>query len=341
MRRASAALFWLLAFVGTLVALHVAARPDPLTSGRDILHQKMAELRSRSDRLDIVFVGNSHVYRSLNIQVFEAELSALGCPASAYNLGVQALTIYEQRAALAALEDLPGGPPRHVVLGPTFRARPQFDDLNDISVSAFYRLPDVPVLLDRWVTTEKLQGRRLLEAAYVYAAAQMPRGALHHRWWDERLELRSEPQFTAAVTTDGYLSLEAETLDRPETAARRATIDDFVESGGFARAIDPERVVAPVDPVSLEQLRARLDGVGSSRPVLLLQPTVFHREMQLLQDAWDEEVPLVNLARPDQVPALLEPQSWFDRTHVTEAVAVEVSRLAAQQICPILDEGAS
>lgn len=335
-KQLTTALAFVLALVATLTTVRLLSDIEPTTSGRDILHEKLAHLRAAQGSFDIVFVGNSHVYRTVNIEVFDAEMASLDCPVRSYNLGIQALTIAEQKVVLDAVAELPGGAPEFLVLGPTFRFRPMTPDLSDVSISSFYRARDIDDLLSTWVDTERLQGRRLLEAAYVYAAAQVPYGALHHRLWDERIETRTGTNFVAGIARDGYVSLEDEAIDRPATDERRQTLRDFVADGGFERAVDPGREIRPTPPLELQRLEARLTGAGTSTPVLLLQPTVLHREMAALEAAWTGDAPIVNLARPEAIPALLEPEGWFDRTHLTADAAADASRELARQMCAIV-----
>ncbi len=330
---------FLVGFSLSLSLVRVTARPDPVETGRSVLHEKFEALRTRTSTPDIVFVGNSHVHRTVVPAVFDGRMAELGCTVTSYNLGVVGLRRNELPSVLDAIDALRGGPPPYVVIGPALQLDIAYEGLSDLSTRSFYRSKDLGALVGRWQATDGIGGRNVPYVVGVYLGAQVPVGALHHLLHPERAQPVGAPPLLEAARRDGYLSLEDEAPFDPAIAAREADLDAFVASGGFAAALDPGRDATIDTRVFVSRWEDRLEAVGRSTPILLQEPSVFYREAAQVEAAFrraNPTVPVVNLSTPERLPQHLDPDEWFDRTHVRRGFAEAASVELANQMCPIV-----
>jgi len=107
--RALGAVARVLVGLGTFVAALVAFRAVAAPPGGSVIGGKSEYWRAHGHEYDTVFLGSSHVFRAFVPAEFERAAAQFGLEARAFNFGVQAVHLLEQRHLLRQiLADRPG-----------------------------------------------------------------------------------------------------------------------------------------------------------------------------------------------------------------------------------------
>ncbi len=323
--------------------LRFVAPPNPDYPWHPTLTAKWDHLSTTEDHYEVVFVGDSTVFQGIDPFIVSDELTALGCPASVYNLGVLGMTKLEYDETMHRLEDIPGGRPEVVV---TVNALPLLVGLaQDFSVRhrsyLDARRARETIEYMQGLPTEFNMGRdNQLDLLAAFVVNQVPQGAIHQQIFREasgrdeerlvgtQLGYRPWDEFWEEAGPDGPANL-------------HATIEVLVEDGRW----DQRWAEETPDPAEVERWMSTLDEHDEHTPsgslgVHMLVPTIFDAAMtSAVTDTWRDrrpDIPIINLVDRSLVGDYDDPDFFVDYIHLSELGGAAVSRAAAAQLCPIV-----
>jgi hypothetical protein len=328
--------------------LRVAVPPNPDYPWHPTLTAKWDHIRSTSEHYDVVFVGDSRVFRGIDPFLVESELERLGCPASVYNLGTVAMTKLEYDRTMEILEDVPGGTPEIVVTVDTLSllvgAIKDFSIRHRVFLTADAATEYVDYLSG--LPVEMGMGREnQIDLAAAFAIGQVPQGAIHQRLFSQRPGLDEERM---AGPLRGYEPWD-EFWEEAGPDGREnlfATLAPELANGGW------ERRWADVEPSADElerwitTLEAHSERAPSgSQPVHMLIPSFYDgATTAAVSEEWNErhpETPLFNLVDEELVGDYSDPSFFIDYWHLSQRGSDSVSVAAAAQLCPVIQANAA
>jgi hypothetical protein len=345
MRAARLGIFFVVALVLTSAGIRVLARPNPGYAWHPTLSAKLDHISSTGEHYDVVFVGDSRAFRGIDPHIVEAELARRGCAANVFNLGAVAMTKFEYDEMMSRLADAPGGTPEVIVtidalslsvgLLKDFSVRHRvYMDINDATKYLRYR-SSLP--LDFGDGTAELA-----DMAAGYAVNQVPVGAVHQLVFQQDAQLDERElvngqdgyqpwdQFYAEAGNDGLANL-------------RATLTPDVENGGWAARWARENPAADRVADWITTLEAHVDVVPeSATAVQMWIPSYYDSGLiEAVEAEWERSghaEPMINLVDESLVGDYTDPDFFIDYWHLSEAGSSAVSRAAAAQLCPIVED---
>jgi hypothetical protein len=336
---------FLVPFLVVCVLLRLLAPPNPDYAWHPTLTAKWDHLRTTEEHYDIVFVGDSRVFRAIDPSIVEDELAASGCPASVYNLGAVAMTKLEYDRTMEILDDLPGGTPEVVVtvdaltllvgLEKDFSVRHRGLLSADQASESLEYVRDLP-------TEFGVGFGNQVDLAAGFAVNQIPQGAIFTRLFQADSQLDEQ---RLVGPQRGYQPW-SEFWEEAGPNGREnlfATLAPELENGGWERRwADEEPTEAEID-----RWIATLDAhdrevPDSALPVHMFIPSYYDAgTTSAVTAAWRERrpgVPIVDLVDESMVGDYSDPGFFIDYWHLSQMGSEEVSRAAGQQLCPIVRE---
>lgn len=297
------------------------------------LKEKLLYFEAHKDAYDVVFVGSSRVLRGVVPPRFDAEMAARGFPVRSFNLAVAGMEPHEANAVVRRVLAMePAGLRWAVVeLGdwdPVIRPENRFkrraifwhDASETVSVLRTSVLLDEPVAARAdLVLTHVLHfaarslavGRGPDAARAIFGGEPAAAGPGLVRW--QGFEPYTETSYRFNPLRRRFL----ERLDEYRAAVRRLA--------------DGDETAASPEPYDTAALRAQVDMIRRAgvEPVHLIPPAP--RATPGLERLAREEGAAALLAfnRPRDYPQLFAVESRFDREHLTQVAAEELTRLLA------------
>lgn len=335
---------FVIVFGAVSVILRLLAPPNPDFAWHPTFSAKIDHLRTTEEHYDIVFVGDSRTYRGIDPVVFEAELSALGCPARSYNLGTLGMSKFEYDHMMEALATAPGGPPEIVVnVEVTTLLAGLIKDFS-LRHRGFMNLADADEYLEYKSNLPAedfgTDTPEILDTAAGFAVNQLPVGAVHQQLFEqpalqnedvlinEQQGFQPWPQFEAEAGPEGMANL-------------LATLTPELENGGW----EQRWAVEELDQERLDQwlaiVSAHMDAVpDDSQAVQLFLPSFFDEgTLGAIEEGWAESgrtEPIINLVDPELIGDYTDPAFFLDFWHLSPIGSETVSKAAAHQLCPII-----
>lgn len=337
---------FLAVFVVVSVIIRLLAPPNPDFAWHPTFSAKVEHIQTTDEHYDVVFVGDSRTYRGIDPVVLDAELAALGCPASTYNLGTLGMSKFEYDHMMEALADAPGGTPAIVVnvevttllagllkdFSLRHRGHMNLADANDYLVYKS-NLPAEDFGTD---TAE------ILDTAAGFAVNQLPVGAVHQQLFEQPAEVNEEvligeqqgfqpwPEFEADAGPDGMANL-------------LATLTPELENGGWEQRWATEELDAERLDQWLAIVESHMDAVpADAQGVQLFLPSFFDEgTLGAIEQGWAESgrtEPIVNLVDTELIGDYTDPTFFLDFWHLSPLGSEVVSKAAARQLCPLIEQ---
>lgn len=327
-----------LAAVGHLVRSQLSLR-DTLA-----LDAKLDYYQAHRADYDLVFVGNSLVYRGVSPPLFDARMAERGYTVRSFNLASGGMREAEVDLLVRHLLRT-GDPPRHMLLGRvsnsariwswergTWRVVAWHTPQNTVAAMHSAWLLPAPRderlrlaatharLFGQWLTTFG-GGPRILRHL---RSAQLA-GAQSGRWaasagFQDLESLSGRHHFRRRHRR--FLRRKQRFVKRVETNLRRRRPMALRTEGSLQRQV---------------RLAERVRAAGSS-PVFVISPS--QAGFARLDPAVLGGIPLLNFDQPALYPDLFDPELRFDAMHLGRAGAEIYSRLLADAFADLLDEGA-
>ncbi len=291
----------------------------------ELIDQKLAEIASLEAPPVNVFIGSSHVYRSVNPVLLDQQLESRGLGSGTYNLAAQNLSPSE---ALETMRDLrhQGLRPQTIILEPTLNVVPRPANLQTLRVIRHMDWETtrrvLTVIADSdfsWPGKVRAGTRTLLP----FADNVSGRGHLAGLWLDH-LPKSEQPSLQR-----GYLALEAQS--GPLIAERRRRFLSSID--GWRSREFPESSIRDLTSAELDLWQLVVDEASSmgAQLVFFFPPLKLRSSGPLtLYRGLSREFPAVpTIAYFEGMGPewMYEPSLWFDHGHVAETMT---GRLAEQ-----------
>ena len=333
-----------LILVAALIRVTVPANPD--YAWHPTLTAKLDHIRSTTEHYEVVFVGDSRVFRGIDPFIVQSELERLGCPASVYNLGSVAMTKFEYDRTMEILDGPPGGTPEIVVTVDTlsllvgvfrdFSTRHRGYLTADDAAEYVDYLRGLPVEMGGMGLANQI------DLSTAFAVAQIPQGAIHQRLFvqppgldEERMAgpqrgYRPWDEFWEEAGPDGRENLFATIAARTRQRGLGTSMGRRGAQRRRARAVDHD---------SGEAQRTALP--RGSQPVHMFIPSYYDgATIAAVAEEWNErhpETPLFNLVDEELVGDYSDPSFFIDYWHLSQRGSEAVSAAAAVQLCPVIE----
>jgi hypothetical protein len=320
------------AFVGVGVASHDPDRLDP----RSLASAKLAEFAEDKDSYEVVFVGNSRMYRHASPAVFDRRMAANGHPLRSYNLGAPNMSFPEIDYMIRRVLATRPAKLEWVVLDMTFPWQLDERNFETRRVEHWHDARALRTALDLALRTddpERLGWRGALQHLGKFVQRFVGYG-------------RRADDLTEPVTRDllenherGHVPLR--TGDREARDERRQEfLDDIAEYGlrvAHTTATPPWRV--RVDPLQEELLSRSIDGLHAVgvRVLTFVPPVPMALTYLDLDGAGGVGDLHLEYNDPRQFPDLFEVDRRFDVGHLSERGARAWSRDLADALAAYLD----
>ena len=294
--------------------------------------EKLALLHTLTPPAYTAAFGSSHIHNGFDPRAFDRATAGSPLATRSLNLAVYGGSQAEQRVmALQFLHQLKPPPtpqPCLVLLELTAGANFTNDHLVHPRAINLYDLPTarfVADLTDPGMSRKQRFGR----GAYAYVAS-----ALHYLsigMLSSRIFVPAiDPVLLQAQTVDDRRGLQVE----QPTPRNQAYIHKLLASAPAHPTLD-HQALSPGNSELIEQLAQ-----SSPVPNVSFAYIIFPKLSDLTQSpdfpdhlqAAGQQVPIINLARPERFPALYQPQLWFDDAHFDEAGSAAGTAVLAQQL---------
>jgi hypothetical protein len=334
-----------MALVLTSAGIRLLARPNPDYAWHPTLSAKLDHIAETDEHYDVVFVGDSRAFRAIDPHIVEAELGRRGCSANVFNLGAVAMTKFEYDEMMSRLASAPAGTPEVIVtidaltlnvgLLKDFSVRHRVHmDINDAAAYLRYR-SSLPSDFGEGTT-------EVADMAAGYAVNQIPVGAIHQLVFEQDAQLDEHELVNGQA---GYQPWEEFYADAGPggMANLHATLEPELANGGWDRRWAREDPTADRVDDWITTVAAHLDVVPeTSTAVQMWIPSYYDAGLlESITAEWERRghrEPMINLVDESLVGDYTDPDFFIDYWHLSEAGSIAVSRAAAAQLCPIVDE---
>jgi hypothetical protein len=350
--RALAIAVFALAAVLSVVGLDILTPEDELPS-LGMFGKKVEYLRRHHDRYNVLFVGTSTIYRSIDPVALREIAARRGCDVRAFNLGVSKLRLTELRHVR---ERLPASMLRDydlIVLSPMTPSGIEVANWPSSRVQYFADWEGyVSSLVDIWEYPTDRQLKNLyfavmLTGSHLYellGIGQLTAGI--SGWPQAGAGNQTGDLFDGGAILDfsrhGFVALD----DEPDEAFRRRA-DAITRNPAYfhklkAESDDPGPYAGPVAQRAWRRVERSMDFFADiDVPKLIFLPPMVARRAEdraLTEHAAALGMPVLNYNQIHRYPELFDHRKWFDYYHVNQAGADAVTRLLGEDICSFIDK---
>lgn len=340
------ALFFAVPCLVAMAVVRAVAPPNPDFAFHPTLTAKLDHLAETDEHYEVVFVGDSRVFRAIDPEIVEAELSRLGCPANAYNMGSVAQTKLEFDHVMDVLDDLPAGTPEIIV---SFDALTLLVGvLKDFAVRHRVHMDarDAATYLEYKANlpaedfgTDVLE---LADTAAAFALNQVPVGAIHQQLFEQ---VPTQDDTRLATELDGFTPWPEFYEDAGENGLANlyATLEPELRNGGWERRWADEQPSPDRLDKWVKTVAAHIDAMpDDTTRVHAFIPSFYDAgTTAAIVDAWNANgrpEPVINLVDTELVGDYSDPSYFIDFWHLSEVGSVATSTALAEQLCPIVTE---
>jgi hypothetical protein len=342
MRAARVGFLFVSALVLTSAGIRVFAPPNPDYAWHPTLSAKLDHIAETTEHYDVVFVGDSRAFRAIDPHIVEAEFSRRGCPANVFNLGAVAMTKFEYDEMMSTLASAPGGTPDVIVTVDALTLNVGL--LKDFSVRHRVHM-DINHAASYLRYRSSLPGAAAMDVADMaagYAVNQVPVGAIHQLLFEQDAQLDERELVNGQAGYQPWDEFYAEA--GPEGIANLyATLSPELENGGWQRRWAREEPTPEQIDDWIATIAAHADVVPSGATAVQLWIPSYDDAgtIEAVKKEWERRghtEPMISLVDEALVGDYTDPDFFIDYWHLSEAGSIAVSRAAASQLCPIVDE---
>jgi len=335
---ATAVIYATLFFIAIIAAGHLlgALLPEPPPTAVSL---KLDHLSKHKDEYDTIFIGTSHVHRSINPEVFDQETADLGLPTRSFNFGVRGMAGLETEFVLKKILAMKPERLRWVFLE-TGHLSPQIPE----SHLGTRRLISWHDLDSTWTATRGLLMadletlEQILEIwkhwqAYLYRLTNL--GSVR-RWLQGETPTNrgvSAPEQVLGERHDGYQPLEKSSAASVRHTRFLQELDEYEKK--VDDLIKREIPTLPVNKFQSRYIMRLRDAVESygAVPIFLITPNPSKGQIYIMQADREGLIPhLVRFDDPQKFPELFDVDTKFDASHPTEKGAMLLTRLLAKRL---------
>lgn len=314
--------------------------------------KKVEFLRERHDQFNVLFVGTSSIYRSIDPVVLGEVAKKNGCDVRAFNLGVSKLRLTELRHIKDNLPAEMIGDYDLIVLSPMAASGIKTANWPSSRIQHFSDWQGYKSsLIDLWEYPTTKRAPRvtyysaLLSGAFFYR--QLGIGRLTNSfegWPGATTDNNTGDTFDGGAILDfsrhGFVALD----DEPDEQFKR-------RQDGMIHRVDQFEALKTAGPdpsffhgsmaerAWRRYTRAMEHFTHLDVPILMfLPPMVATRpqDIALADHAASEDMPLVNFNQMDLYPEFFDNSYWFDYYHTNKAGAVAVTERLGNEICSFM-----
>lgn len=293
-------------------------------------------LQNYSDS-DVLFLGTSRTDRQIDIPHFQSQMQALGCPLSAFNLGVPNLT-YEE--ILYVLERIKDANPQYIVMEEPIYAQHEWAKIESDRLRSFSTWQGTKErLYNIWSYQEdllrKIYRTGVTLSAFAYEQSNM--GHLSRVIFPESNTGGDEIIMPEELKAGrGFVSMDAQGMVDENI---RALHEKFTnKKKNFEKNIKNQRL----EPSKYNaDLRARmikdLTFKASAKSIVLFPPLVNRvDDNKTLETALSSDIAVLNYNNPEQYPQFWGLENWYDEGHLNAASSRELTGLIARDMCTVM-----
>ncbi|MDH3662353.1 MAG: hypothetical protein OEU92_20380 [Alphaproteobacteria bacterium] len=320
-----------------------------------ILGKKAAYLRDAHHRYNVLFIGTSKTYRGVDPVLLQSISASHGCDVRAFNFGVSKLRLTELRHLADQLSPTMLDDYDLIVMSPMALsgiakanwASNRIQHFNDwegywVSLDDIWHAP----MSDTKGFLKKLYFSAQLTGSFAYRQLGIGRLAPALGGRDpSTADNHSGDLFDGAAIVDfsrhGYVALDHEPHDqflrRGETIQKNP--DHFERLKSDIPPVD--NFLGPTAERAWKRFTWAMDHLADfDVPVALFLPPMLPHAAQdqaLAETAEARGMPVLNYNQLDRYPELFDREHWFDYYHVAHSGAEILTRLLAQDICPLIE----
>ncbi|MEW6744969.1 MAG: hypothetical protein AB1486_19620 [Planctomycetota bacterium] len=332
---------FLAAFLLATALLRDLVRP----ADRSLVSAKLQEIEADPEGYDVLFLGNSHVYRGVDARAFDARMAELGHPVRSYNLGGQAMMFPELDFTVRALLERPPSRLSWLFLDLSFGWVIDQRNFGSGRVIWWHDLRALwlacRLVLDSgrpW--TERLEFLTHHLADYASRLTNQGRGLDYVRW---RLSGRGGSADELIGHDRGFQELAIGLADAADQRTRRfsAFLARYTKWVLDLSKKPTEFVPLLGEPAHrMRELLTRLEEHGI-RPVLYMPPYLKNQVPQLASTASGRTETVFLFNQPACYPQLYQAEQRFDANHLNGAGARLFSTLLAEEFARSLEQTSS
>jgi len=304
-------------------------------------NDRLAFLLEHAADFDLVFVGNSRIYRGIVPAEFDARLAEHGLSVRSFNLGMPGMRAFEADLAVRYLVREAGHHLKTVVIGPGDFSPKILDwEKGTRRTTAWHTGSQTAAVLgSTWElelpASERADLARRHLGYFLRREANHGEGARMLVSWigDSRL---TEAEETLIRRDAGFQGLDG--LTNPVIVDRRRRFE--AGRAAFSRQVERNAArrrgfAAPVrrSLATLVRLGQAVRS-GGPEPVLLYGPGRGHYARVTAEQAGG--LPFLSFDDPSRYPELFDPDLRFDSSHLSRAGASVYTRLLADAMVPVL-----
>ena len=303
-----------------------------------LLVEKWGHYRDHRADYNVVVLGTSRLHAAFDPAAFEARVMREGVEVRAYNFGVPALNIREQREIIRRIVDLKPSSLTDVVLDVMPHQLNTMENITSARLRPLLTLDRLALSArDQWATF-RAPPRRVLGILYLagaYLHEHLAVGLWSQRWRGET----EEAIYRMDLARQGFVPLDDET--HPLITARH---DDFLDNSARYAALSEslKREGVGRKPVPDDRYALLAETLALWKPLPVRITIVLHPrweygdEYRALADELPKRFPhvmVIPLCDPQADPDLVDPSLWYDRGHLNgEGAKVFSRRLAAEWV---------
>ncbi len=313
-------------FFGTAAAIRPLV-PLPNEWG---LAEKSDYFAAHKDEYDVVFVGSSHVWRSVIPEIFDHELALRGHEVKSFNFGVGGMRTWECDFTVRRILELKPAKLRWLVLegGDWDADFPSGEIYNSRTVYWHDRRETFEVIKAVWKQEQRLADR--LRLTFQHLQLWLWRASNFGQGWPIAAALRGVPLGTdqgegSYTLGEGFQTQDL--LTHPEFARN---VEDYL--AGVAKIEAANETEIDLDALYLGAMERR-EAAAAARGVeiiALVPPLVGGAPVEWRLHAAGKLDTLFNFNRPERFPELFRPETRFSPDHMNLIGAREFTHLLAR-----------
>jgi hypothetical protein len=331
-------LLFLATFALTARGIQALLRPVPTS----IVLAKIQEIERDETGFDVIFLGNSHVLREIDPEVFDRAAAEFGHPLRSYNLGAQGMPSGELEFVVRRLLEGSIATPEWIFIDLTLPWSGEIENLGSRRTIAWHDLDATAHSCAALLGAPLPGGEKVSMLGdhledFVAHQTSKGRGLEFLDWlaggcsdeWEVLLDHRRGHQPLTRELGPGF----ARRNDR-FLATKGAYLREVQRLAGDRTRLDP---LPPAEADDLRRLIDRIEAAGVR--VVFTMPPVVAPTVRFLNDTGRESEPLLLLFNDSRrYPGLYPVERRFDLSHLNGEGARVFSRVLARAFCRRLDE---
>ena len=334
-------LFFIVFIFTALTVNYVLRHFDMINFDRGRMDYKIDLFLNEYADSNVVFIGTSRTDRQIDIPYFQTKMKSLGCPESAYNLGIPNLTYEELRYVLYRIRN---ATPNYIIFEEPIYGQNQLNRIETNRVRSFSTWSGTYNRLQNIWTYQEDIPRKIYRSGIAILSLIYEQSNLGHfskivfpgsNKGEEEIILKSELK-----DARGFISMDQQgKIDKNISKLH----DKFLKNEEKFKAAVREELnnnytSFPAEPRA--SLIRSILGIAPTKTVLFFPPLLERSSANAaLTKTLREDLTVLNYNQPEIYPQFWSASQWYDEWHLNENASRELTSLIAQDLCPLMIKG--